>query len=99
MGALFTHPVVAGSFAEFAAWAASHGLPVYGTSAHAEADIRTLPTAPTPGVLLFGSERDGLTAEQQAACRAVYRIPIHGRGTSLNLAVAAGIALYKTIEN
>ncbi|HUF37594.1 MAG TPA: RNA methyltransferase [Anaerolineales bacterium] len=99
MGALFTHPVVEGSFAEFAAWAAAHDLPVYGTSAQAEADIRTLPAATNPAVLLFGSERAGLTPEQQAACRAVYRIPIHGRGTSLNLAVAAGIVLYNTTEN
>lgn len=99
MGAIFTHPVVEGSFAEFTAWASANGRPIYGTSAHAAEDVHTLGDAPTPAVLLFGSERDGLTTEQQAACTQVVRIPIHGRGTSLNIAVAAGIALFSTIEN
>ncbi len=99
MGAIFTHPVVEASFADFTNWASGLGVPLYGTSAHAGEDIRLLCAAPTPAVLLFGSEREGLTLEQQAACAQVFRIPIHGRGTSLNLAVAAGIALYNTIED
>jgi TrmH family RNA methyltransferase len=94
MGALFTHPAVEASFADFTDWASGLGVPLYGTSAHASEDIRLLSAAPTPAVLLFGSEREGLTPEQQASCAQVFRIPIHGRGTSLNLAVAAGIALY-----
>ena len=99
MGAIFNHPVVESAFTDFTAWTAAYGVPIYGTSAHASANIRELAAAPTPAVLLFGSEREGLTPEQQAVCTQVLHIPIHGRGTSLNLAVAAGIALYCTITD
>jgi TrmH family RNA methyltransferase len=45
-------------------------------------------------VLLLGSEREGLTEEQQAACEQVVSLPMRGRVTSLNLAVAAGVWMY-----
>jgi TrmH family RNA methyltransferase len=94
MGALFNHAIVEGTFGDFAAWAVGEKVPLFGTSAHASEDIHHLAAAPTPAVLLFGPEREGLTPAQQAVCAEVLRIPIHGRGTSLNLAVAAGVALY-----
>jgi len=42
----------------------------------------------------MGSEQKGLSADQQAACDEVVSIPMLGRITSLNLAVAAGVLLY-----
>jgi TrmH family RNA methyltransferase len=93
MGALFWHPVVQTGFAEFAAWAAGHGLHVYGTSARATSDYRQT-VYEHPAVLLLGSEREGLSPRQAAACERLVRIPMGGRGTSLNLAVAAGVLLY-----
>ena len=44
--------------------------------------------------MLLGSEREGLSAEQIAASDALVRLPMRGRITSLNLAVAAGVLLY-----
>jgi TrmH family RNA methyltransferase len=46
-------------------------------------------------VLVLGSEREGLSAEQLAACEQVVSLPMRGKVTSLNLAVAAGILLYE----
>lgn len=94
MGALFWYPVVQASFAEFAAWAAAAGYRVYGSSAVAAADYRTAGPYQQPCILLLGSERAGLTPEQEAACDLVVGIPMGGRASSLNLAVAAGILLY-----
>ncbi|MBX7253027.1 MAG: hypothetical protein K1X50_13685, partial [Candidatus Promineofilum sp.] len=65
-----------------------------GTSARGQADYRRVERYTLPLVLLLGSEREGLTAAQTAACDALLRLPMRGRATSLNLAVAAGVMLY-----
>jgi tRNA G18 (ribose-2'-O)-methylase SpoU len=49
--------------------------------------------------LLLGSERQGLSPVQAAACDALIRLPMRGRVTSLNLAVAAGVMLYAMLES
>jgi TrmH family RNA methyltransferase len=95
MGALFWHPIVQTSFSEFAAWAKQGGYTVVGTSAHAEKDYREAARYPRPLILLLGSEQKGLSAEQMAACTQVVSLPMRGKVTSLNLAVAAGVLLYE----
>jgi RNA methyltransferase, TrmH family len=94
MGALFWYPVVTASFVEFAAWASRHQYTVYGTSAHGSKDFRELDRYQSPLVLLMGSEREGLSQEQSAACQQLVRLPMQGRVSSLNLAVATGVFLY-----
>ena len=51
-----------------------------------------------PAILLMGSEREGLTEVQRAACETLIRLPMKGRVTSLNLAVATGVMLYAMLE-
>lgn len=55
----------------------------------AGADIRF------PCALLLGSEVAGLSAEAIAAADIVCHLPMHGVKSSLNVAVAAGVALYE----
>ncbi len=98
MGALFWRPVVQTSFANFLTWAEPYGYHIYGTSAHAAQDYRAIPHYATPRILLLGSEREGLSPEQIDACHTRLRLPMHGRATSLNLAVAAGVMLYAMLE-
>ena len=52
-----------------------------------------VPTGPT--ALVVGNEVDGLSADLQAACDATLELPMLGQKESLNVAVAAGIALYQ----
>ncbi len=93
MGAIFWKPVVSSSFDEFLAWARSENLQLIGTSAHADVDYRTL--APkSPWVLVLGSEQKGLSPEQVKACDVTVSLPMQGRVSSLNLAVAAGVLMY-----
>lgn len=94
MGTIFHLPVVSAPFGSFVAWSRSSGYHIYGTSAHGRADYRTAGAYAPPLVLLMGSERQGLSAEQTAACDHLLRLPMRGRAGSLNLAVAAGIFLY-----
>lgn len=51
-----------------------------------------------PLCLLFGNEQAGLSARARAACALHFRIPMTGMAESLNLSVAAGIAMYALIE-
>lgn len=98
MGALFWHPVAQAPFGEFLAWARRHHYHLYGTSAHAPLDYRQVERYERPCLLLLGSEREGLTPEQAAHCERLIRLPMKGRASSLNLAVAAGVMLYAMLE-
>jgi TrmH family RNA methyltransferase len=93
MGATFRLPVVRTPFAAFVDWARAGGYHLYGTSARGRADYRTADYA-VPLVLVMGSEREGLSTEQAAACDTLLRLPMAGRVGSLNLAVATGVFLY-----
>ncbi len=94
MGALFYKPVISSTFAEFSAWTKQNGYPIIGTSAKADTDYRAA-NYELPLVLLLGSEQKGLLPEQRAACDQLIRLPIEGKVSSLNLAVAAGVLLYE----
>jgi TrmH family RNA methyltransferase len=94
MGSLFWYPIVQGSYDEFAQWVKQHGYHVYGTSAHGNIGYMNVQSYERPAVLLMGSERSGLTSEQANLCQLLLRLPMEGRITSLNLAVATGVMLY-----
>lgn len=99
MGSIFWHPVVQAPFDEFVAWAKAGGYQIYGTSAKGNADYHQVKGYKLPAILLLGSEQKGLSPEQIAACDVVLRLPMRGRMSSLNLAVAAGVMLYHMLEN
>jgi RNA methyltransferase, TrmH family len=94
MGAIFWKLVVMASFSEFVAWAVRHQYSIYGTSARGSQDYREVKQYQSPLLLLMGSEREGLSEEQSAICQHLIRLPMQGRVSSLNLAVATGVFLY-----
>jgi len=98
MGALFSRRVVSATLGEFARWTRQHAYHVVGTSAHASDDYRAA-RYQFPLILLMGNEQKGLSAEQMLICHQVVRIPMLGRVSSLNLAVAAGIVLYEALTH
>ena len=97
MGAIFSQRLVRASFAEFTRWASEQGCAVVGAAGGAAMDYRTYHYT-APFALLMGSEQHGLTAEQQAACDALVRIPMVGGSDSLNLAVATSVILYEAFN-
>jgi tRNA G18 (ribose-2'-O)-methylase SpoU len=52
-------------------------------------------TSGTPVVLVLGHEGDGISTATAGACTHLARIPMHADIDSLNVAMAAGIALYE----
>jgi len=98
MGAIFWYPLVSVEFGGFTRWAKANGYKIYGTSAHAAQDYRQIDCFEQPLILLMGSEREGLTPAQSAACDVMMKIPMRGRVTSLNLAIATGVMLYSIFD-
>lgn len=98
MGAIFWYPVIETDFATFLGWAKGGGYTIYGTSAHGSSDYREVEGYQSPLAVLMGSEREGLSPEQARVCDRLIGLPMKGRATSLNLAVAAGVILYSIFE-
>jgi RNA methyltransferase, TrmH family len=94
MGTIFWKPIIQASFDEFVKWARNGNYELIGTSAHGEVDYQTL-IPQTPWVLVLGNEQKGLSIAQTNACNVAVSLPMKGRVSSLNLAVAAGVLLYQ----
>jgi TrmH family RNA methyltransferase len=94
MGSFFALRMVRTSFPEFIAWKTAHHYTVIGTTPDVQQEYREV-RYPPACILLMGSERLGLSAQQQQACDVNVRIPMVGTVDSLNLGVATSIVLYE----
>ena len=94
MGSLFALRMVRARFDEFVRWKSAQGYAIVGTTPDVEQEYRQVEYPPRP-ILLMGSERLGLSPQQQAACHLLVRIPMIGTCDSLNLGVATSIVLYE----
>ena len=73
----------------------SQGYPVVALENHsASRDFRTAPFS-FPLALVVGHEFEGIAPEVLAQCEMAVSLPMRGRKTSLNVAVAFGIAAYE----
>jgi TrmH family RNA methyltransferase len=97
MGTLFWKPIVHVSFEEFVAWSRKNQFQLIGTSARGDVDYHTL-IPHSPWILMLGSEQKGLSLGHTSVCDVTVALPMRGRVSSLNLAVAAGILLYRFAE-
>jgi len=97
MGTIFWKPVVQTPFDEFVKWSRKGNYQLIGTSAHGDVDYQTL-VPELPWILVLGNEQKGLATEQTNACDVTVTLPMKGRVSSLNLAVAAGVLLYQYCE-
>jgi TrmH family RNA methyltransferase len=95
MGSLFHLPVVHLPDLEgFFAWATTAGVRTVTSSAKASTPLADADLT-RPLALLLGAERTGLPADALARGDVDVRIPMTGRATSFNVAVAAGILMYE----
>ena len=94
MGTIFWKPVIQSSFDEFVKWTRQGNFQLISTSAHGEVDYQTL-IPKDPWILVLGNEQKGLSSEQTNACDVTVSLPMKGRVSSLNLAVATGVLLYQ----
>ena len=94
MGTLFWKAIIQTSFEVFVNWARNENVQLIGTSAHGDVGYQTL-IPQTPWVLVLGTEQKGLSTEHTNVCDVTVSLPMKGRVSSLNLAVAAGVLLYQ----
>ena len=94
MGTLFWKLIVQTSFTEFVDWARAGQVQLVATSAHGDVDYQTL-VPQAPWILVMGNEQKGLSTEQTKRCDVTISLPMKGRVSSLNLAVATGVLLYQ----
>lgn len=102
-GSLFALPVVqAASHAEVLQWVATvrqrlGSCRLVGADEGGHTELAAFDfTAPT--VLIFGNETHGLSRAYRDACDEVVRIPMRGSASSLNVSVAASIAIYEVVR-
>lgn len=94
-GSLFHVPVVRGpALAETLAALRGAGLTVLAADGAGEVDIETTDLLRRPTAWLMGNEAHGISQEARASADAVVSIPLRGHAESLNVAMAATIALY-----
>ena len=94
MGSLFALQLIRARFDAFVRWKGQHEYRVVGTSPDVAPEYRAV-TYPAGVILLMGSERLGLSPQQQAACDLLVQIPMVGTSDSLNLGVATSLVLYE----
>ena len=95
-GAVFTRRLVRATWPDFTAWARRESATVTATADNAPTPYRGANYGPR-SIILMGSEREGLTADQQAFCDQTVAIPMRGSADSLNLAVATALVLYELL--
>ncbi|WP_165217335.1 23S rRNA (guanosine(2251)-2'-O)-methyltransferase RlmB [Schaalia sp. ZJ1691] len=71
------------------------GFFIVGLDGGGEAELRNLPLATAPLVVVTGAEGAGLSRLVRETCDQIVSIPISSTVESLNAAVASGIALYE----
>jgi len=96
-GVLFSMPVVVAEGAEVRAWLREQGIRAVATTPAAEtlysaADLRG------PLALIMGSEQYGLSEFWLKESELLVRIPMAGEADSLNVAMAAMIALFEAVR-
>ena len=97
MGAIFNQKFVRTTAGSFGEWKRRRQCLLVGTSPSAALDYKEV-TYPASLVLLMGGEKKGVSPEVQGLCDTMVKIPMVGKGDSLNLAIAAGILLYEVFD-
>lgn len=94
-GLVFATPVVLARRAECIDFIRQERLTVAALSADAAAPLSTIRRVEERLALVLGGERDGVSPDLAAVATRHYAIPMTPRAESLNVSVAAGIALYE----
>jgi len=93
MGASFRHPVLHCSLDDFAQFAASSGIAIWGADSAGE-NVSSL-APPARLALALGNEGAGLSSSVRERVTRLVSIPVTSMVESLNVAVAAGILLHQ----
>jgi TrmH family RNA methyltransferase len=95
-GTLLTTPVIDfGESSAAAAWLTRQGFGIHLALPEGPCENRDRPLRGRPTAIVVGSEGRGVSAHWRSVAHEVVSIPMRGRADSLNVAVAAGILLFR----
>ena len=97
MGALSHQRFVRATLAQLGEWVRRTGMHVVGLSPEAKPLWTEMPEVKPLGLVL-GEERQGISPPLRSLCQTTVRLPVMGHVDSLNVAVAAGVALYELMR-
>ena len=93
MGAIFTQEVATARWPDFLSWLRSGEGQLVGTSLKATDDYLEA-SYRKPCFLLIGNEQQGLPSDYEAECDLLVKMPMAGRGDSLNAAMATAVMAF-----
>lgn len=98
MGAIFHLPVLQWEGGDLIQFLGDHGIRTIATGLEGAVDYHRI--SYQGGIaLIFGNEANGITPELLGAADVVVKIPIVGKIESLNASIAAGVLIYKALED
>jgi 23S rRNA (adenosine1067-2'-O)-methyltransferase len=97
-GYVFSLPIMTASTSQLIDYCKQHNQPLLVTSATVTRTIDEIASIPQRLLIVFGSEKEGVSPEIERVATLQVRIPIDKRVESLNVSAAAGITLYKRIQ-
>ncbi|MGM0215233.1 TrmH family RNA methyltransferase [Enterococcus sp. AZ109] len=97
-GSHFHLTVVSGKLEELIPQLQTQGIPVYGTALDEQAKNYRKVEAEDSFALIMGNEGQGIRPELLAMTDHNLYIPIKGKAESLNVAVAAGVLMFKMVK-
>jgi 23S rRNA (adenosine1067-2'-O)-methyltransferase len=93
-GYLFSMPMITASTSDFLDYCKKNNETLLVTAMDADKTVDDIAAIPERLLIVFGSEKDGCSAEIEAAATLKARIPISNKVESLNVSASAGITLY-----
>ena len=93
-GYMFSLPIMTASTADFLAYCKADNEILLVTAMEAEKSVEEIASIPERLLIVFGSEKEGCSAEIEAAATMKVQIPINPKVESLNVSAAAGITLF-----
>jgi 23S rRNA (adenosine1067-2'-O)-methyltransferase len=93
-GHIFSLPILAATTEEFLRFCKQNDLPMLVMAAQADHLVHEVVSLPRSLVILFGSEKDGVSQTLMEAATLQVQIPMDSKVESLNVSTAAGIILY-----
>jgi tRNA G18 (ribose-2'-O)-methylase SpoU len=96
-GYLFSLPMMTAGTTDFLNYCKANNETILVTDMRTEKTVNEIASIPERLLIVFGSEKEGCSAEIEKAASLKVRIPISGKVESLNVSAAAGITLFNRI--
>jgi TrmH family RNA methyltransferase len=97
-GYIFKLPIMTASTGDFLDYCKTNNETLLVTVMDGDKSVDEIASIPERLLIVFGSEKDGISSEVAEAATMKIRIPLNEQVESLNVSAAAGITLFNRIQ-